>query len=435
MKRIPLLFCVLLIALCSCQNAPLHDLIDYHKVSDRNIDKYQPEITLRFSRSANLFELASTPENDMKADLALAEALDQDKTVKNIKAEGKINVAKGTVVKVLGYANPVGQRKFQPDFFLNADPWLVQLPDGRKAYMAVPEMAIGVLSKKGNTITDVRINQDKSVDAPYQYRIKMKSKDGGPDIEDWSFHPKFYYKAWQDLLVYSYPRRHNNIKSIPVWSFFSEHNFRAVFLPDDAYYLYRPLIKMSTTWSLVVQFVLTPLILMILLLILLPKLVLRMIWWIRPLPNWLVKVITSLGCFFFLFILCAFLECGLIGTAFYFILGLTLEYTKFVSMDVNWDRCPHCHRIGLHYEGTHYGQWQESSSHRDQKEVKYSTSRDYTKGDGTKVHEVTDHIGTKRYSLFTRRRNYTEHFECPYCKREISYNDTEEISRSSERWL
>lgn len=177
MRRILFLIFLVPVLLTSCQTTNFTDLIGYNQIGNVKVGNLEKKVKLRFDRTAALID-------------------DQDHIIENK------DIKKGTEVTVRGFVHRyIGSKKLAPHFFREnytplVDAWLVILPDGSRAFMEVPEMAIGVEGKNGEMVTDVK-SQSNSV----LFLYKTTSSD------NWTDNPGIEYGAKQDVAVYL-PVRH-----------------------------------------------------------------------------------------------------------------------------------------------------------------------------------------------------------------------------------
>ena len=118
-------------------------------------------------------------------------------------------------------------------------------------------------------------------------------------------------------------------------------------------------------------------------------------------------------------------------------LMLFSRYCLSIRDDVDWERCPHCHRLGIHYKDTKYGSWNHSRREWDQSEVKNVSYREHDEYTGVGVNHVKEtiyHNGLKHYVGLSRSRSVTENLYCPHCHKEIELYSTEEHYSESSQW-
>ena len=164
-----------------------------------------------------------------------------------------------------------------------------------------------------------------------------------------------------------------------------------------------------------------------------PWLSLNAIWHIRFIPNWLVKILCAILCYVLAFFVGGFLGLTALGFCIWALM-LVSRYCLSIRDDVDWERCPHCHRLGIHYKDTKYGDWTNSRREWDRSEVKDVSHREYDEYNGvgvTRVKETVYNKGIKHYVGFSRRRSVTENLYCPHCGKEIKLYSTEEHYRES----
>ena len=382
------LYCIVtMLAFSSCQKTNVSDLITFHRLSAERAEKYQKQITLTSSRDA--FPLDSIDH-----------------------AGEKITLSKGTEVKVLGLRGQVGSYKTIPTLFRkdskDYDVWLAELSDGRRVYMAVDELY---------SDTAQLTPRDVAIYFPHRRTIPMFGNKG--DAEPQS--------GWKKVVF----------RLSEVADFATEHTLNQLLYKDASFYRYTPLIKGMPQWlARGIQAVLSFVLLMIVFMLVVPWLSLNAIWHIRPIPNWLVKILCSILCYILAFFIGAFLGLTAIGFCIWALL-LASRYLSSIRDDVNWERCPNCHRLGIHYKGTDYGKWKRSKREWDREETKSVTykERDEYNGQGiTHIKETIRHLGLKHYVGISNHRTITENLVCPYCGEEIQFSFTEENYHESSDW-
>lgn len=407
-------FC--LTALASCQHTNLTDLIDYSRIPDRKLENYQKDITLKFERKVAI--------------------LDEDDRMISERT-----LPRGAKVTLLGYKGRVGGRILKPEFFReNYTPvgewYLVKLADGSRAFCELPETAIGVVGKDGNSVTDVKKKGDTNL---FLYKTANSA--------EWTDNPGIKYDVPKDIAVYYAKIKRKDLKLIENPNFFQKVvNFFAkldhsinrftlnrILYRKGEFYSYHPLLNVGTVWARIIQQILSWLLVFPLFMFLLPKLALETVWHIKFLPNWVVKVLALILTLVYAYFLGTFLSVTLWGGIIYGVLILVL-CSSTISVDVNWTRCPYCHELNISFVSQKFGDWHDKTSTRDREEVKYQTKREYDSSDGHVI-ETTDHMGIKRYTTMLRYRTETTTFHCNHCGREVVLNDTEEHTRESSQWL
>lgn len=418
-----LLVLVSTVMLCSCQKTNISDLMDYSRVRDSKVAEYAHEVKLKFGRDALLMD-----------------SLD--------KVGEKISLSSGTTVTVMGLQHQLGKKKTYPAFFREnytpgVDVWVVRLNDGRRVLMEVPEMAIGVMGKDSVMITDVKKKPDS-----YLYLYKTSASN------EWTDNPGIHYAAPKNMLVY-FPHRHyvrcmralDEVEN-PAWwqkalkwlggpiDFFSKYTLSYFLYRDAAFYRWHPLLTLTDFWARALQLVLSWLLLFPLLAFVPGKVGVRLIWWIPLLPNWLVTVLGTVLTYVMFFIIGAFL--GIEGGAYVpWLLLLAIPLWSAAKDEVEWNRCPHCHRIGLGFKGTDTSKWHHSTREHDNIEEKSRSTRDYDtyeNGERVRVHETTIEKGVRHYTDLIRRRHHTEHLYCKHCHRPITIDWDEEHTTETSHW-
>lgn len=385
--RIVLLCLLSTLALSSCQKTNVSDLITFHRISEKHLEEYQKSVTLTSSRDA--FPLDSMDH-----------------------AGEKITLRKGTTVKVLGLRGQVGSFKTIPTLFRNDpddyDVWLAELSDGRRVYMAVDELY---------SDTAQLTPRDVAIYFPHRRTVPMFGKEGDTVPQS----------GWQKALFHVGK----------VADFATDHTLNHLLYKDASFYRYTPLIKSMPQWlKRGIQAVLSFVLLLIIFMLVVPWLSLNAIWHIRLIPNWLVKILCSILCYILAFFIGAFMGLTAVGFCVWALM-LASRYFMSIRDDVDWERCPHCHRLGIHYQGTDYGKWKQSKREWDREETRKVTHSEHDEYNGlgvTHVKETIRHQGLKHYVGISNRRSVTENLICPHCGKEIQLYSTEENTYESSSW-
>ncbi len=416
MKRLLILLVLAPVLFMSCQNTNFSDMIDYGRIGDKKAAKLEKTVKLNFDREAVMID-------------------GQDNILENR------NVRRGTEVVVQGFVHRyIGSKKFAPHFFRDnytprADAWLVKLPDGSRAFMEVPEMAIGVEGKDGGMVTDVQRQPNSLL---YLYKTNK--------TDDWTEDPGIEYAAKQEVAVY-FPVRHfkpfvGDIKYEDCkkwWSkilyrlggpidFLSSHRARHLLYKDGAFYRYHPIIMMSDKAGRIVQLILSGILLFVVLAFAVPWLAVRTVWRIPVLSNGLVKLLAFLLSAVYFIVFSAFL--GVEGWGYIFwILFAGFGIRSFVKTEIDFNRCPYCHKIGLGYDGSEKGNWSSKDFARSEEVETGRDVREYDRAAGygyEHVKETTIHVKTNHYIDTVRVRSTVDHLHCLHCRMEIDLHDTEE---------
>ena len=423
------------LVLSSCQNTNITDLIDFSTLNGEKLEQWQKDVKLKFAREAWLLD-----------------SLDRAAEV--------VTVAKGTTVKVLGFRYDIGSTKRAPQFFQdNYAPreyrlYLVDLPGKGRAFMEVPEMAIGIYGTADGgssgadslAVTDVK-------DQKGSLKFLYKTTAGG----DWTERPGIKYAPTQDVPLY-FPHRYHmpfakfvgvaNVEKPKFWQrllrilggpidFFTKYTLSYFLYRDGAFYSYHPLIVTSPFWSQVFQAILSYILLLLIFMGPLPWLSSRSVMYIRPLSNTAAKILATMLSFIYFLIILAFMGVtGVVGwlgwLAMYF-----LAFGADVSDEIDWNRCPYCHRVGLGYTDSSTGSWSSSSRGYDQVEEKSVSYSEHTENRGTyteKVHTTTHHMGVKHYTDTIRRRTHTNRLYCKHCHQPITLRWEEEDTQTTSYW-
>lgn len=381
----PLLLSVLL--LTSCQSTNLSDLIEFRKISADKVQDYQKEVTITSSRDA--FVLDSL-----------------DKRV------GTMSLSKGTKIRVLGLYAKVGSFKTDPSVFSSSfdgkDLWLAELKGGKRVFVSVPEMYSGekpIYSSQVAIYFPHRQNRSFSSEIP--------EADQG--------------KLWPKVVV----------AGGKIVTFMNNHSLSRYLYKDGSFYLFIPIINSVPQWvKRVVQAILSSIFMLILFVLVVPFLSLNAVWHIRFIPNWLVKILCSILCYVLAFFFGMFFGVTAIGFVIWGLMLVTI-YTSSISLDVDWNRCPHCHKVGIHYKDTVYGKTKVSRSERDKEEVKSESTSEHDEYTGVGVKHVkttTRLIGTKHYTTIRTSRSVTDNLKCPHCGRDIVLSSVEETLHESSHW-
>lgn len=417
MRRILFLIFLVPVLLTSCQTTNFTDLIDYNQIGNVKVGNLEKKVKLRFDRTAALID-------------------DQDHVIENK------DIKKGTEVTVRGFVHRyIGSKKLAPHFFREnytplVDAWLVILPDGSRAFMEVPEMAIGVEGKNGEMVTDVK-SQSNSV----LFLYKTTSSD------NWTDNPGIEYGAKQDVAVYL-PVRHfkpfvgdKKYEDCKKWwskalyklggpiDFLSSHRARHFLYKDGAFYRYHPIIMMSDIVGLVVQQILSGILLAFVLTLAVPWLAVRTVWRIPVLPNGLVKLLAYIFSAIYFIVFTTFL--GVVSWGYIFwILFAGAAISIYIPLEIDFNRCPYCHKIGLSYDGTKKGQWSSAKhSTRIEKEEVGRKTREYDSPNGLgydHIKETTIITRTNKFIDSYRSRSTVVNLHCLHCKRPIHIFDREE---------
>lgn len=416
MKRLFLLLVLAPVLFMSCQTTNFTDLIDYGLIGDKKAETLEKKVVLRFDREA-----------------VMIDSLD------NILENRKVR--KGTEVIVQGFVHRyIGNKKFAPHFFRDnytprADAWLVLLPDGSRAFLEVPEMAIGVEGKNGGMVTDVK-DQPNSL----LYLYKTTDSDG------WTEDPGIEYTAKQDVAVY-FPIRHfkpfvgdKKYEDCEKWwskllyrlggpiDFLSSHRARHFLYKDGAFYRYHPIIMMPDKVGRLVQLILSGILLFVVLAFAVPWLAVRTVWHIPFLSNGMVKFLAFILAAVYFIVFAAFLGVDSWGYIFW-ILFAGFGIKSYITIEVNFNRCPYCHKIGLGYDGSEKGNWSSKDYARSEEVEVGRDVREYDRSTGVgyeHVKETTIHTKTNKYIDTYRVRSTVDHLHCLHCKRTIDLHDTEE---------
>ncbi|MCQ2110812.1 MAG: hypothetical protein MJY79_04880 [Bacteroidaceae bacterium] len=416
MKHINILLILASALLVSCQTTNFTDLIDYSQIGNKKAAMLEKKGRLRFDRKAALID-------------------DQDNIIENR------NVRKGTEITVQGFVHRyIGNKKFAPHFFRDnytprADAWLVLLPNGSRAFMEVPEMAIGVKGKNGEMVTDVK---DQPNSLLYLYKTTAS--------EEWTEDPAIEYAAKQDVAVY-FPIRHfkpfvgdKKYEDCEKWwskalyrlggpiDFLSSHRARHILYNDGVFYRYHPVIMMSDKVGRLVQLILSGILLFLVLAFAVPWLAVRTVWRIPFLSNGMVKFLAFILAAIYFILFAAFLGVDSWGYIFW-ILFAGFGIKSYVKIEIDFNRCPYCHKLGLSYDGTTKGNWSSKDYARSEKVEVGRDVREYDRPAGygyEHVKETTIHTKTNKYIDTFRVRSTVDHLHCLHCHRPIDLHDTEE---------
>ncbi len=415
LNRLLFLLVLLPVLLQSCQSTNFSDLIDYGRIRSAKVDSLQRKVILKFERKA-----------------ALLDSLDNIIDNKTIR--------KGSEVTVQGFVHRyIGSKKIAPHFFREnytpvVDAWLVLLPDGSRAFMEVPEMAIGVVGKNGESVTDVKSQSGSDL-----FLYKTTSSD------QWINNPGIEYDSRQDVAIYLPIRHFRSIaegityEECDRWwlkvlykihgpiDFFNRHKARHLLFKDGAFYKYHPLITMTDKWSRIVQLILSTIFLFLVLAFAVPWLAVRTVWRIPLLPNELIKLLAFIVDALYFAILGNFFGIESWGWVFW-ILFAGLNCGIAIKTDIDYGRCPYCHKIGLSYDKTVKGNWYSSDHKRKEKEEVGREERIYERSTGVgmeRVHETIIHTRIKNMVDTVRSRSVTTKLYCNHCHREIDLYDTE----------
>lgn len=415
LKRLLPLLVLVPMLLQSCQSTNFSDLIDYSRIRPAKLDSLQRKVTLKFERKATLLD-----------------SLDNIIDTKTVK--------KGTEITVLAFRHTyIGHKKIAPHFFREnytpiVDAWLVLLPDGSRAYMEVPEMAIGVVGKNGESVTDVKSQSGSDL---FLYKTTASDK--------WIDNPGIEYDAKQDVAVYLPVRHFTSIAEGMTyeecdrwWSktlyklrgpidFLGSHKARHFLYKDGAFYKYHPLITMPDKWSRIVQQILSGIFLFLVLAFAVPWLAVRIVWRIPLLPNGLIKLLAFIVDALLFIILGNFFGIEDWGWLFW-ILFAGFNCDIAIKTDIDYNRCPYCHRIGLSYDETVKGNWHSKDFSRKEKEEVGREEREYDRSTGVgieRVHETIIHTRVKNMVDTVRSRTVTTKLHCNHCHREVDLFDTE----------
>lgn len=400
----------------SCQTTNFTDLIDYSRVSGDNAEILEKKVKLKFDRKAALID-------------------DHDNIIKNK------DVKKGTNVTVQGFVHRyIGNKKRAPHFFrenytTDVDVWLVILPDGSRAFMEVPEMAIGVEGTNGEKVTDVKAQPNSAL---YLYKTTNSDK--------WTDDPGIEYEARQDAAVYLPVRQFKPFigdmkydDCTKWWSkvlyrlggtidFLSSHKARHLLYKDGAFYCYHPIIKMPDRVGLLVQQILSGILLFLLLVFIVPWLGVRAIWRIPFLSNGMVKIISSILAAILFIVLATFLGVEAWGYVFWILIA-GFGISSYVRTTVDFNRCPYCHKIGLDFEGVHKGDWSNGKKYESQETVEVGReTREYDQYNGLgkeHVKETTIFTKTNRYINTMISRSVVTRLNCLHCHKEIKLYEVE----------
>lgn len=390
------LYCIVtMLAFSSCQKTNLSDLITFHRIPAERLQDYQKSVTLTSSRDAFLLD-----------------SVDH--------AGEKLTLSKGTTVKVLGLRGQVGAFKTIPTAFRkdskDYDVWLAELSDGRRVYMAVDELYsdTAALSPK-----------DVAIYFPHrQYRPQYGKAELGATNQA---NPEEPQSFWKKCLF-----RMGNIAN-----FAASHTLNHLLYKEASFYRYTPLIKGMPQWLVRgIQAVLSFVLLLIVFMAVVPWLSLNAIWHFRLLPNWLVKILCSILCYILAFFIGTFLGLTPIGACIWALM-LASRYLVSIRDDVDWERCPHCHRVGIHYKSTDYGKWKRSRKEWDKEEVKSVSHNQHDEYNGVGVTHVKETIynqGIKHYIGIRTQRSVTENLVCPHCGEAIQLYSTEGGYNETSEW-
>lgn len=371
----------------SCQTTNFSDLIDYRRLDSDRAAALEKKVTLRFDRKSLILD-------------------GEDNTVKTK------TIGKGTKVTVLGLRHEIGRKKSVPHF-TGENPeevvtWLVRLPDGSRAYMEVPEMA-NVM--EGASIRDVAI---------YYPTRHFKPFVGDMKFEDCT-------KWWSKVLF----RLGGPI------DFLSSHKARHLLYKDGAFYSYRPLIAMpSDTVAAIVQAILSSIFLFFVLIFAVQWLAVRAVWRLPWLPNVLIKFLVYVVAALLFIVFAVFLGVEAWGYVIWPLIAIG-AYSSYVPLEIDYNRCPYCHKIGLSYENTVKGEW--SSGKKSERKETVETgreTREYDTHNGIEtvhVKETIIHQQTNRYIDTWRSRKVITHLNCHNCGRTVSLVDIEsEVSETKQ---
>lgn len=406
------LYCIVtMLAFSSCQKTNLSDLITFHRIPAERLQDYQKSVTLTSSRDAFLLD-----------------SVDH--------AGEKLTLSKGTTVKVLGLRGQVGAFKTIPTAFRkdskDYDVWLAELSDGRRVYMAVDELYSdqaepgatnqaepGAVNQTRLSPKDVAIYFPHRQNKPQFGRAELGAAQQAEPDEAQSFWKKCAFRLNK------------------VANFATAHTLNHLLYKDASFYRYTPLIKGMPQWLVRgIQAVLSFVLLIIVFMLVVPWLSLNAIWHIRLLPNWLVKILCSILCYILAFFIGAFLGLTPIGFCIWALM-LASRYLMSIRDDVDWERCPHCHRTGIHYKSTKYGEWRQSKKEWDKEEVKSVTYNHHDEYDGLGIVHVNETIynkGIKHYVGLREERSVTENLICPHCGEAIQLYSTEGGYNETSEW-
>lgn len=416
--------CLVLGTLCSCQYTNISDKFEYHRLRGERLDTLQREVTLKFTRNALYLD-----DND-----------NQEKETHE--------VAKGTTVKVIGKRHRIGYKKEAPLFFRenytpSVDLYVAQLPGGQRAYMEIPELAIGIPGKDGRTVTDVK-DQMKSV--LFLYKVDGGEWTDDPGIEYDApqipvYFPKRHYKAMAgDLTLDSCRHWYQKVAvivGVPV-DFLSKYSLTKFLYKDASCYLYKPIIRMKPWLAKLIQAALSYILLLALFVFLVPWLAVRTFWRIKFLPNGGVTLLATIFCYIYFIVIGLFFQVTPIGFLIYAIILAIMEYNfSTVGDTVNSNRCPKCKHIGLAYDDSKTGDWHSKQSSTTQKEEKSREIKEYDRANGIgteHVKETVRHMGLKEYVTHSRSRLHVTYYHCPECGERITTDWTEEHSNTTSHW-
>lgn len=381
------LILISVLTLSSCQKTNVSDLISFRRIADDKVQDYQKSISIASTRDALVLDSLDNSQN-------------------------KISLSKGTKLQVLGLRGTVGSFKTIPVIFRKNfkgdDVWLAELSDGRRVYVKVPEIYSGEEPVTSNEI---------AIYFPHRHYTPLFGETNNEDLD----------KPWKKFLFHAGK----------VIDYATEHTLSRLLYKDGSFYQYTPVIRSKPQWLVRgVQAVLSFFLLAIIFYLLVPWLSLNTFWHFRLLPNWLVKLLSSIFCFIFAFFIGAFLGLTPVGFCIWALMLLT-RYFCSIRDDVDWERCPHCHRLGIHYKDTKYGDWRSSRREWDKEEVKNVTNSEHDEYNGvgvTHVKETTYHKGLKHYIGVSHSRSVTENLKCPHCHRDIQLYSTEEKYNESSEW-